>query len=236
MKKSKLPLSAASLTFLVIFIIYTFGSQMILAAEKKSVDEPIVLITYDNMTGEGFINEGTLGGTIPSSEAYTVSSEIAPSGKESQSLKVLGWRETKRSTFEVPPLSAGTIHFWLKPGALDEYYKNIVDIGQKNFSVYSLRSGILVRVGNEEYFTDNHLTEDEWIHFAFVFDTATNLGEIFINGEPTIKTTSVDFKGGLMAISATLDIAAAAFNGNIGAITILNRALSKEEVAPLSLH
>lgn len=234
MKKSSIPSSTVFALSLAIVLHGTLGLRTAGAAEKKSASDPIVLINYDGMQGDDLSNSGTLGGGIPFNRAYTIEEEGPPSGKELTSLKVTGWTETTRSTFEVPSLPAGTIHFWLKPGPPDEFHKNVLDIGKGKLAIYVLNNGIVFRMEGHEYIVDNCMAEDEWVHFAFVFDNAKDEGNIYINGENLSATVAPSDLGGLMAISATGDIQAAAFNGSLGAITILASALSEKEVVSAS--
>jgi hypothetical protein len=185
-------------------------------------------------------NRGSLAGTLPLPAHQGLQDDLPaalpPSGK---SLSPHHFAETARSTFELPPLFAGTISLWIKAGApAGQYWLNILDIGKNKLSLYLNEKNLIMNMndGTNGYSSSVAIpTDGQWIHYAFIFDRDYNVAKVFIDGKLE-KTTSLSahLAGGAMAIAAGRDIASGNFTGRLADIRIFDSALTTKEITELS--
>ncbi len=126
-------------------------------------------------------NRGSLAGTLPlpahKGLQHDLPAALPPGGK---SLSPHGGAKAVRSSFELPALATGTVMFWIKSHkSAEQYWCNVIDIGKK-FNVYYHQTTLVLRIkddGGKAAAAEVPMpADDQWHHYAFVFDTISRAG------------------------------------------------------------
>ena len=131
---------------------------------------------------------------------------------------------------------AFTISCWIKK-AVSSGAKIILSVSSQDgpLDVYagpSHGNGLQASFTNASAFCDLSLSENEWKHFVFIRDKASNVSKIYMNGVNSYESTAPSFSNA-NGISFGSSFGNMASDGSIDAVGIWNRALSDSEVAEL---
>ena len=212
----------------------TSGTAPVEAPDTNGTE--LVSLQFENTENEVTANRGSLGESIPLPTHKGLNEDVPAVLEGGKSLSPHQHAKTVRSSFDLPLLTAGTVMFWAKTHeSAGQYWWNIIDIGKKKFSIYYHKTNLILRMNDGDNACEVAIpmpADDQWRHYAFVFNRVFNVGQFFMDGK-VVKTVpvSVSLAGGAMSIAAGRDCVSGNFTGRLADIRVFGRALSQEEIA-----